>query len=90
MLELPEVETIRRELEREVASRRVKGVEVASTKPLSGIGKKAFIDRLEGVKVEGVGRRGLLVTVRLDSGDLLVVDLGSTGLAPCASADRTQ
>jgi formamidopyrimidine-DNA glycosylase len=79
MLELPEVETIRRDLEREAAGKRVKAVEVTATKPLRGITKKAFVERLEGAKIEAIARRGLLVTARLDTGELLVADLGSSG-----------
>jgi len=79
MLELPEVETVRRDLEREIAGKRVKSVEVLSTKPLAGITKKAFVERVEGAKVEGVSRAALLVTVRLDTGEVVVADLGSSG-----------
>jgi formamidopyrimidine-DNA glycosylase len=79
MLELPEIETIRRDLEREVAGKRVKTVEVLTPKILSGVTKKALAERVEGAKVDGVTRRGLLVAVRLDTGDLLVANLADSG-----------
>lgn len=79
MLELPEVETIRRDLEREVAGRRVKAVEVTGSRQLRHGSKKTFVERLTGAKIETVIRRGLLLTLRLDGGDLLVVDLGASG-----------
>lgn len=79
MLELPEIETIRRDLEREVAGKRVKTVEVLTPKILSGVTKKAFAERIEGAKVDGVARRGLLVVLRLDTGDLLVANLADSG-----------
>lgn len=79
MLELPEIETIRRDLEREVSGKRIKTVEVLVPKVLSGVTKKAFVERLEGAKIDGVSRRGLLVVARLDTGDLLVSDLGGSG-----------
>lgn len=79
MLELPEIETIRRDLEREVSGKRIKSVEVHATKPLAGITKKAFVDRLTGAKVEAVTRRGLLICFRLDTGELLAADMGDSG-----------
>ncbi len=79
MLELPEIETIRRDLEREIAGKRVKTVEVLNPKIVSGVTKKAFSERIEGAKVDGVNRRGLLVVIRLDTGDLLVANLADSG-----------
>ncbi|MBV9951985.1 MAG: DNA-formamidopyrimidine glycosylase, partial [Acidimicrobiia bacterium] len=53
MPELPEVETIRRELEREVVGKRVKSVEVPGRGAVTRLPKKQFVTRLEGVKVSG-------------------------------------
>ncbi|HEX6570140.1 MAG TPA: DNA-formamidopyrimidine glycosylase [Acidimicrobiales bacterium] len=80
MPELPEIETLRRGLERETVGRRVKSVEVPAAKAVQRNGsRKAFQARLEGVKIKGVDRRGSLLVFTLDSGELLVVDIGATG-----------
>ena len=80
MPELPEVETIRRELDREVVGKRVKSVEATNAKVL-GHHKttKEFAGRLDGAKFSGVERRGRYLVFKLDTGDLLVCDLGTTG-----------
>jgi len=86
MPELPEVETIRRELEREVVGKRVKSVEVPGRGAVTRLPKKQFVARLEGVKVSGGERRGLLLTEKLDSGDLLVIDIRRGGRLRRAAA----
>jgi formamidopyrimidine-DNA glycosylase len=91
MLELPEIETVRRGLEREAVGRRIKSVDVSSAKLVHRNGsKKAFESRVEGRKIKGVERRGSLLVVTLDSGELLVIDIGATGrLARAAAKDPT-
>jgi formamidopyrimidine-DNA glycosylase len=79
MPELPEVETIRRELEREAVGKRIKAVEVHGTRTVRRQTKKVFISRLEGTKITGVSRRGKYLLVKLDSGDVLVVHLRMSG-----------
>lgn len=78
MIELPEVETIRRDLEREVVGKRVKAVEVEVARIVSRSGnRKKFASRIEKAKITDVRRRGLLLLLDLDTGDILVTDLGS-------------
>lgn len=80
MPELPEIETVRRGLERETVGRRVKSVDVPVAKVAHRNGtRKAFQSRLEGTKFKGADRRGSIITVSLDSGELLVIDVGETG-----------
>lgn len=80
-LELPEVETIKRDLEREVGGRKIKAVEVRALKSLPRHRtKKAFTDPLEGAKVVAVERHGMLLAVRLDNDHVLAIDLGEHGL----------
>jgi formamidopyrimidine-DNA glycosylase len=79
MPELPEVETIRRDLEKEVVGRKIKTVEVHGLRSIRRApNKKAFVSRLEDRKIEGVARRGknLLLSV---GDDLLVIHLGMSG-----------
>jgi len=80
MPELPEVETIRRELEREVVGLRIKEVEVNDLRSIRRYKKKAtFIQRLEGAKITAVNRRGKYLVLALDTGGLLVIHLGMSG-----------
>lgn len=88
MRELPEVETIRRELDKEVSGKRIKTVDVHTTmSALPGHpNKKNFTSRLEGTKVKNVARRGLVILVNLDSSDTLVFDPGTGGWAQKVAA----
>lgn len=80
MPELPEVETIRRDLEKEVVGRRIKTVEVTGLRSIRRhSNKKQFISALEGRKILAVGRRGKYLLVQLEGGDYLVVHLGMSG-----------
>ena len=80
MPELPEVETIRRDLDKEVVGKRVKTVEVTGMRSIRRHpNKKHFIAKLEGRKITGVERRGKYLLLRLEGGDLLVVHLGMSG-----------
>jgi len=80
MPELPEIETVRRGLDRETVGRRVKTADVRTTKLVRRNGpKKNFQSRLEGTKFKSVDRKGALLVANLDSSDLLVFDLGETG-----------
>jgi DNA-formamidopyrimidine glycosylase len=79
MPELPEVETIRRDLEKEVQGKRIKSVDVSGLRSIRRhTNKKQFTSRLEGKKIESVGRRGKNLMVDLGD-DLLVVHLGMSG-----------
>jgi formamidopyrimidine-DNA glycosylase len=80
MPELPEVETIRRGLEREVVGKRIKAVEVTGTRSVRRHkNKKEFIARLEGAKVKSARRRGKYLLLTLDTGDVLVIHLRMSG-----------
>lgn len=91
MPELPEIEVLRRDMEKEIVGRRFKGVEVRpganAMKAISRHGKrKEFQDLLEGVKVETVGRSGTTIVLDLDNGHALMMDLGRTGRLKKTSA----
>jgi formamidopyrimidine-DNA glycosylase len=83
-VELPEVEVMRRDLEKDVVGRRIKTVEVKGSKNAMRVirrhGKrKDFTSRVEGRKLTKVERRGKYVLLHLDSGDVLVVHFGMSG-----------
>ena len=79
MPELPEVETIRRQLEPEITGARIEGAEVLDerwTRP----DPPAQTERaLAGRRIESVGRRGKYLILRLDDGSALVMHLRMTG-----------
>ncbi|CAN5255021.1 bifunctional DNA-formamidopyrimidine glycosylase/DNA-(apurinic or apyrimidinic site) lyase [soil metagenome] len=80
MAELPEIETLRRDLDREVGGKRIKTVEVPGSGAIPRHAtKKQFITMLEGTKIDAVVRRDLLLVAKLDSGDGLVFDLSGGG-----------
>jgi formamidopyrimidine-DNA glycosylase len=80
MPELPEVETVRRGLEREVVGKRIKSVDVTGLRSIRRHkNKKDFISRLEGAKVKTARRRGKYLLLALDTGEVLVVHLGMSG-----------
>ena len=80
MPELPEVEVVRRDLEREIVGKRVKSVEVDGMRSVRRHhNRKQFINRLEGLKFTGVERRGKYLLCRLEGGDVLVIHLGMSG-----------
>jgi formamidopyrimidine-DNA glycosylase len=80
MAELPELETVRRELEKEAVGKRFKAPEVTGAKVTRHNGnKKVFQGRLEGAKVKSVDRKGRHLVGNLDNGELLVLDLGDAG-----------
>jgi formamidopyrimidine-DNA glycosylase len=81
MPELPEVETIRRDLEKEIVSKRIKSVEVSGKRSVRRH-KDAdeFRTRLEGRKVVSVRRCGKYLLIALDADqEVLVVHLGMSG-----------
>ncbi len=80
MAELPELETVRRELEKEAVGKRFKAPDVTGAKVVRHNGnKKVFQARLEGAKVKSVDRKGRLLVANLDNAELLVIDLGDGG-----------
>ena len=86
MPELPEVETLRRDLEKEVVGRRIKAVEVTGMRAIRRHpNKKHFIGKLEGRKLERVTRKGKYLLFSLGD-DVLIVHLGMSGQLRKATA----
>jgi formamidopyrimidine-DNA glycosylase len=80
MPELPEVEVLRRDLDKEIVGKKIKTVEVTGTRSVRRHrNKKEFIALLEGRKVTSVQRRGKYLVVRLDGPEALVIHLGMSG-----------
>jgi formamidopyrimidine-DNA glycosylase len=77
--ELPEVETVRRGLERHAVGRVVSRVEVGRERAVRRTGRAAVVDGLTGTRITSARRRGKYLVCDLDSGDALMVHLRMTG-----------
>jgi len=78
MPELPEVETIRRDLERLIVGRKVLGIETNSSKqvqPSLEVVKKAIV----GATIKKVQRRAKIIQIFFSNGKIIIVHLKLTG-----------
>ena len=83
-MELPEVEVMRRDLEKDVVSRKVAESDVRPSKNAMRVirrhaKRKEFTDRLLGRKFTKTERNGKYILLHMDSGDVLVVHFGMSG-----------
>ncbi len=81
MLELPEVEVLRKDLEKEVVGKKVKDVTVETAsivKPFHRT-RPDFVKALEGRKIEAARRRGQVIFLDLDEDMTWIIDAGTTG-----------
>ncbi|HZD39042.1 MAG TPA: DNA-formamidopyrimidine glycosylase [Actinomycetes bacterium] len=80
MPELPEVETLRNDLEQEIVGRKITDVEVKAARTVRRHrNRKEFAKRLLNQRVAAVERQGTHLLVELESGDALVAALGPSG-----------
>ncbi len=79
MPELPEVETVRRQLDETIRGRTIEGVVVHDALLVSPGSPNAFRRAVQGRRVERLDRRGKYLVIPLDSGDTLVMHLRMTG-----------
>ena len=80
MPELPEVETVRAGMAREMVTKKIKAVQVNDGRAVRRHKTpKEFRDQLEGRSVKSVDRLGKNIAVSLDNGQHLVVHFGMTG-----------
>ncbi len=79
-LELPEIETLRRDLEREAVGKKIRAAEAVVLKSLPRHKtRKSFEDSLVGAKITAAERVGLQILLRLDNERTLVISLGENG-----------
>jgi formamidopyrimidine-DNA glycosylase len=83
-MELPEVEVMRRDLDRDVVGKKVKSAEVKSTKNAMRVirrhkTRKEFTSRLAGHKITKAERHGKYILLHLDGGDIWVTHFGMSG-----------
>ena len=81
MLELPELETARRDLDREVGGLKIKEIDVIGPKRLipGQPNKNGLTKALSGRKISNVQRIGMLICLDVGSDESLVIDLGPGG-----------
>ena len=81
MLELPELETARRDLDREVGGLKIKEIDVIGPKRLipGQPNKNGLTKALSGRKISNVRRIGMLICLDVGNGESLVIDLGPGG-----------
>lgn len=79
MPELPETETIARDLDREIAGSRVVAVSVSKADVLREVSARGLKKRVSGASIERAWRRAKLVVLDLSTGDRIVVQPRFTG-----------
>ncbi len=79
MPELPETETIARDLNEAIAGRRILSVKVSKADVLREVTSRSFVKRLKDATIIGSWRRAKLIVTDLSTGDRLVVQPRFTG-----------
>ncbi|MDI6731210.1 MAG: DNA-formamidopyrimidine glycosylase [Candidatus Margulisbacteria bacterium] len=79
MPELPEVETIKREIEPFIVGRKIEGIEIKDHRNIKGISPEQFKKKLIGQKFKGLTRQAKYMLFELASGNYLTIHLGMTG-----------
>jgi formamidopyrimidine-DNA glycosylase len=77
--ELPEVETVRAQLEPKLVGRRLERVEILDSRLTRPDDPARVAAELEGERVSALGRRGKYLIVRFESGRVLLIHLRMTG-----------
>jgi len=86
MPELPEVETIRRILDKSLPGKKIKAVTLRKDKMLRCTSRTEFIRGLQKRQVRSVDRRGKFLLIRLDQ-DILLLHLGMSGQISIEQSD---
>ena len=79
MPELPEVETIRRDLSKKITGERIISVDVKDAMGVRFPEPHQFVSRLVGKTIKEVQRRGKAIVISLSEGDFFVIQLVMTG-----------
>jgi formamidopyrimidine-DNA glycosylase len=79
MPELPEVETIKRELEQKLVAEKIIDVIVNNPKVIREPPKKDFVNQLKGVTIRHILRKAKLLILELSNGKALTIHLKMTG-----------
>lgn len=79
MPELPEVETISRQLKKDIVGKKIVKTEVNFKKPIGKLAVADFRKLTECAEIKNVGRRAKLILIYLSNGQVLLVHLKMTG-----------
>lgn len=83
MPELPEVETIKRDLEKLILGKKITGVEIVPDPKFRALRRypssEIFVQEVKNTTIKGINRRAKYLLLSLDSGDNLIIHLGMTG-----------
>ncbi|MGA1257670.1 MAG: bifunctional DNA-formamidopyrimidine glycosylase/DNA-(apurinic or apyrimidinic site) lyase [Ilumatobacteraceae bacterium] len=90
MPELPEVETVRRGIERRAVGRVIERVEVFRERTVRRQGREAVIDGLTGTRLIAARRHGKYLLCDLDSGGVLMMHLRMSGRVLVGDADSAR
>lgn len=89
--ELPELELLKRDLEREVTGRKIKDVAAAGMSVLPRYkNRKTFTSQLAGTKITAVFRQGEHLLFPLDTDDILVIRMGEGMLRRNATREKEE
>jgi len=88
MPELPEVETVCRQLEPEIEGRRVEALEVLDARWCRPVPPNQLESTIAGAQIEGLGRRGKYLLLELDGKRTLVMHLRMTGNLVLVEGER--
>ena len=91
MPELPEVETIKRDLTKDLLGHTITGVCVYDDRVIRGARAQDFVTGIKGCTVKAIERRGKAIIMALSSGKFLVIQVMMTGqlvFSPAFAATR--
>lgn len=88
MPELPEVETVRRSLEKSVLGQCIEGVEVIDTRLRVPVRTRRLTSRVRGKSIRVIRRRSKYLLIELDGDQHLLIHLGMSGRLTLQSVDE--
>ena len=87
MPELPEVEVIKRGLQKHLPGRTITGIVASNRKLRLPLPRKGLNTCIRGARIQTVGRRAKFLMITMDNGAVLIVHLGMTGRLGIFPAD---
>jgi len=79
MPELPEVETIRRQLEKEIINKRIKEVLIKDRRLIKGVSSNVFKSKAEGAYFKKILRRGKVLILQIKKNSFIIFHLRISG-----------
>jgi formamidopyrimidine-DNA glycosylase len=87
MPELPEVEVIKRGLQKHLPGRTITGIVASNRKLRLPLPRKGLNTCIRGARIQTVGRRAKFLMITMDNGAVLIIHLGMTGRLGIFPAD---